>query len=168
MVGSCKKRPQSKPERRAKKARARHEEPTLYPMSNIFHLPWSLRFDRNGTDDIADICQGRGTCILATSRGFWRPEYKGDKVPGTMASMRLMATAPKLLQALHILLAQTANANASGDHTRGLRQARATALRIIAEALYPAEELDCDNHEHETGAHWLGGPALPYDIGGLR
>jgi hypothetical protein len=137
-------------------------------MRSIFRLPWFLRFDRDGTDDIADICQSRGNCILATSRAFWRPENEGDKVPGTMAAMRLMVIAPKLLQALHILVAQTAVANENGNRAEGLRKARTAALRVIAEALYPAEELDCDNREDEAGVHWLGGPVLPYDIRGLR
>jgi hypothetical protein len=135
-------------------------------MRSIFGLPWFLRFDRDGTDDIAYVCQSRGNCTLATSRGFWRPEYEEDKVPGTLAAMRLMATAPKLLQALHILLAQTADA--SDNFAEISSQARTTALHVIADALYPAEELSCDDREDETGLHWLGGPVLPYDIRGLR
>jgi hypothetical protein len=61
--------------------------------------PWSLHFDRDGTEDIAIICDADGD-DLARSRHFWLPEGD-DPVPPTLAAMRVMVTAPKLLEACH-------------------------------------------------------------------
>ena len=59
--------------------------------------PWSLHFDRDGTEDIAIIYDADGE-ELARSRHFWMPE--GDApTPPTLAAMHLMAVAPKLLLA---------------------------------------------------------------------
>ncbi|MGA2253508.1 MAG: hypothetical protein ABSG53_02510 [Thermoguttaceae bacterium] len=60
--------------------------------------PWSLHFDRDGTEDIAIICDSDGN-DLAHSRHFWLPEA-GDPIPTTLASMRAMAAAPRLLASL--------------------------------------------------------------------
>lgn len=60
--------------------------------------PWSLHFDRDGTEDIAIICDADGD-VLARSRNFWLPE-NDDPVPPTLAAMQVMVTAPKLLEAL--------------------------------------------------------------------
>ena len=63
-----------------------------------YFTPWSLRFYRDGTEDIAVILESHGE-DLAYSRPFWLPEGN-DPVPPTLTAMRLMATAPKLLTAL--------------------------------------------------------------------
>lgn len=63
-----------------------------------YFSPWSLRFYRDGTEDIAVILEADGE-ELAYSRHFWLPEGN-DPVPPTLTAMRLMATAPKLLTAL--------------------------------------------------------------------
>lgn len=60
--------------------------------------PWSLRFYRDGTEDIAVILEADGE-ELAYSRPFWLPG-RDDPIPPTLAAMRLMAAAPKLLTAL--------------------------------------------------------------------
>ena len=62
------------------------------------HAPWSLRFYRDGTEDIAVILEADGE-ELAYSRPFWLPQGD-DPIPPTLAAMRLMAAAPKLLTAL--------------------------------------------------------------------
>jgi hypothetical protein len=49
------------------------------------NAPWTLRFDRDGTEDVAIICDGNGS-DLATSRHFWRPEGKDAPSP-TLAGM---------------------------------------------------------------------------------
>lgn len=63
-----------------------------------YFTPWSLHFDRDGTEDIAVILEADGE-ELAYSRPFWLPE-EDDPVPPTLAAMRLMVAAPKLLTAL--------------------------------------------------------------------
>jgi hypothetical protein len=164
------KNPKRKP--RATESKESREQPTMYPMGNIFGLPWRLRFYRSATEDMACVCQSNSQCddiLLAKSREFWGPEHDGDKICGTLASMRLMAAAPKLLQALHILLAQLIDDSRHGI-SLSLRQqeAKATALSVIAEALYPAKELKCKKTENARAEHWLGGPPLPFEIERIR
>ena len=66
------------------------------------NTPWTLEFDRDGTEDIATICDASGF-TLTTSRPFWLPEGD-DPEPATLAAMRVMATAPKLLEALRTVV----------------------------------------------------------------
>jgi len=96
--------------------------------------PWILHFDRDGTEDIAIICDADGD-DLATSRHFWLPESDAP-IPPTLAAMRLMATAPKLLEALHCLLAETVDTDLKYGITlsEGEAEARRQALSAIAEA----------------------------------
>jgi hypothetical protein len=61
------------------------------------YTPWSLHFYRDGTEDIAVILDADGA-ELAYSRPFWLPE-RNDPIPPTLASIRIMAAAPKLLAA---------------------------------------------------------------------
>ena len=61
------------------------------------NAPWSLRIDRDGTEDIAVIFDAKGE-VLACSHHFWMPE-KNDPIPPTLAAIQLMVTAPKLLVA---------------------------------------------------------------------
>lgn len=69
-------------------------------MTQPFDLkaPWSLHFDRDGTEDIAIICDADGD-ELVRSRDFWLPEGD-DPMPPTLAGMQLMVTAPSLLASL--------------------------------------------------------------------
>jgi hypothetical protein len=96
--------------------------------------PWTLHFDRDGTEDVAIICDAEGD-DLAKSRHFWLPEGD-DAVPPTLASMQLMLAAPKLLEALNYLLAQTVDMDLKYGITlsEGEEDARSTALSAIAEA----------------------------------
>ena len=64
---------------------------------NDLNAPWSLHFDRDGTEDIAVISDTNGE-DLVHSRHFWLPEGD-DPIPPTLAAVRLMVVAPKLLAA---------------------------------------------------------------------
>lgn len=68
--------------------------------------PWTLGYDRDGTEDVAVIRDAAGDAV-ATSRPFRRPEADDPDSP-TLAAMRLMHAAPALLDALTSLLAATA------------------------------------------------------------
>ena len=93
------------------------------------NAPWSLHFDRDGTEDIAIICDGDGN-DLAHSRHFWLPE-DGDPIPPTLASMRVMAAAPRLLASL----ITCANLLADYDESDGEEgEAYREALAAINEA----------------------------------
>jgi len=101
---------------------------------NDLDTPWSLHFDRDGTEDIAIICDADGE-DLVLSRHFWLPE-RDDPVPQTLAAMRLMTAAPKLLKALGYLLGQTVDEDLKHGIilSEGEQEARAMALAVIAEA----------------------------------
>lgn len=95
--------------------------------------PWTLDFERDGTEDIAVIRDGDGEAIVS-SRPFWLPEGD-DPIPPTMAAVRLMTVAPKLLEALHTLLAETVDMDLKYGIalSEGEAEARAMALAAIAE-----------------------------------
>lgn len=94
------------------------------------NTPWTLHFDRDGTEDIAIICDSNGH-DLATSRHFWLPEGD-DPVPPTLAGMRVMAAAPKLLHALQQVLAWAEPE--SGNFTQAELEWLDQARTAIAEA----------------------------------
>jgi hypothetical protein len=78
---------------------------TTQTQFNALNTPWSLHFDRDGTENIAVIRDADGE-ELVTSRPFWLPAAD-DAIPATLAALRLMVVAPKLLHAaLGILAAQ--------------------------------------------------------------
>ena len=66
------------------------------------NAPWSLHFDKDGTENIAVIVDAAGE-DLATSRPFWLPEGD-DPVPPTLAGMQVMAAAPRLLAACRMVI----------------------------------------------------------------
>jgi hypothetical protein len=68
--------------------------------SSPFNAPWSLRFERDGTEDVAVICDADGEELLR-SRHFWLPEA-ADQEPPTLTAMRLIQGAPGLLEALRL------------------------------------------------------------------
>ena len=93
-------------------------------------MPLSLGFERDGTEDIAVIRDA-----IVRSRSFRLPE--GDEpIPPTLAVVRVMAAAPKLLEALHALLAETVDMDLKYGIalSEGEAEARAMALTAIAEA----------------------------------
>ena len=94
--------------------------------------PWSLKFDRDGTEDIAVICDADGD-DLARSGYFWLPE-EDDPVPPTLAAMRLMVVAPRLLKAL-TTLAEKADQDCPAEfRSRHFSDALKQASLVIAEA----------------------------------
>ncbi len=66
-------------------------------LSTDFCTPWNLDFEQDGTEDIAVIRDAESDEIVS-SRPFWLP-VGDDPVPPTLAALRLMAAAPKLLAA---------------------------------------------------------------------
>jgi hypothetical protein len=62
-----------------------------------FHTPWTLAFERDGTEDVAIVFDAEGDEIVR-SRGFWLPEGD-DPLPPTLAAVRLIKAAPELLAA---------------------------------------------------------------------
>ena len=86
-----------------------HDNPTFDPFDTsdgddtdihdqVRTTPWSLHFNHDVTEDIAVILEANGE-ELAYSRPFWLPEGD-DPMPPTLAAMRLMVAAPKLLMSL--------------------------------------------------------------------
>jgi hypothetical protein len=69
---------------------------------NDLITPWTLRFERDGTDDIAVINDANGDELLR-SRPFWLPEGD-DTVPPTLAAIRLVFAAPRLLAACRMVI----------------------------------------------------------------
>ena len=96
--------------------------------------PWSLHFDRDGTEDVAIVCDAELN-DLARSRHFWLPE-EHDPIPKTLIAIRMMTAAPDLFEALEFLLEQTVNVNL--EHavplSRGEQVARLRALKAIKKA----------------------------------
>lgn len=80
--------------------------------------PWSLHFDRDGTEDYGIICDADGNDLVAShlpsskvakiadrpfgTGTFWLPEEQGDEMPTLVYQMKLMTAAPKLLDFLKI------------------------------------------------------------------
>lgn len=60
--------------------------------------PWNFYTYQDGTEDIGEICDADGHAIV-TSRSFWMPELD-EPIPPTLAALRLMFAAPKMLAAL--------------------------------------------------------------------
>jgi hypothetical protein len=99
-----------------------------------FSAPWSLHFDRDGTEDVAIICDVDGDDI-ASSRHFWLPEGN-DEIPLTLASIRAMAAAPELLEAVtllirlvHRLLPRHAQSDSMLDNLPEILRARAALAK---------------------------------------
>jgi hypothetical protein len=90
-------------------------------MTDALCTPWSLHFDRDGTEDFGIICDADGNDLVAShipdsktpprwkarefgDGCFWLPEEEGDPVPRLVRQMRLMTAAPKLLEALRTVV----------------------------------------------------------------
>jgi hypothetical protein len=71
----------------------------------ILYAPWTLHFDRDGTEDIAVLCDAEGE-ELVSSRPFWWPEGN-DPMPPILAAMQLMKSAPELLDILESLISES-------------------------------------------------------------
>lgn len=96
-------------------------------MTTDITTPWTLHFDRDGTEDVATIRDADGD-VLVTSRQFWLPEGD-DPVPPTLAAVRLMTAAPKLLKVaneLHRICGIQANLNSTATTAE-----RAEFIRLV-------------------------------------
>jgi hypothetical protein len=96
--------------------------------------PWSLNFDRNGTEDFGVICDAKGHDLAYTSE-FWLPE-PGHPVPRVLAAARLMTAGPDLFDALDLLLQETVDMDLKHGIglSEGERLARKKALKAIKKA----------------------------------
>jgi hypothetical protein len=101
-------------------------EPTPYC------TPWSLHFESDGTEEYAVVRDAEGR-VLAESSTFWIPQ-QGDPTPAALAAIRLMAAAPRLMEALHDLLAETVDMDLKYGIglSEGEEDAREMALSAIA------------------------------------
>lgn len=89
--------------------------------------PWRLRVERDGTEDLAVICDADGEA-LCTSRPFWLPRAD-DPTPPTLAAMRLMHAAPALLAALRNLVDHVENESLSLEQLKDQPETEAEAKR---------------------------------------
>lgn len=94
--------------------------------------PWSLHFERDGTEDYAVIYDADGD-ELARSRFFWLPESL-DPIPTTLAAMLLMVAASKLCEALKDLAEQADQDCPPTYRSRHFSDALAQANAVLAEA----------------------------------
>jgi len=85
-------------------------------MTNELNTPWSLHFDRDGTEDFGIICDAEMNDLVAShlpstklarlanrpfgTGCFWLPEEEGEEMPMLVRQMQVMTAAPKLLAAL--------------------------------------------------------------------
>ena len=116
--------------------------------------PWSLHFDRDGTEDYGIICDAEGNDIVAShlperqegyGNVFWLPEKESDPVPLAVRQMQVMTAAPKLLHMLKIAVA-----TADPKRDKWVKEAR----DAIAEATgqdYDQKEAEAARHMHRAG-----------------
>ena len=78
-------------------------------MTDDLCTPWTLHFDRDGTEDFGIICDAEGDDIVASHlpctriaertfrTGTFRLPEKRDPTPAVLRQLRLMTAAPRLL-----------------------------------------------------------------------
>ncbi|MFL5241541.1 MAG: hypothetical protein ACJ8FY_05490 [Gemmataceae bacterium] len=111
------------------------------------NAPWSLHFDRDGTEDFGIICDAEMNDLVAShlpctriaertfgAGTFWLPESSDDVMPQRVCQMRLMTAAPKLLEVLTELLRQIDEDIATDITTKHFASAVDDAVAAIAEA----------------------------------
>lgn len=117
--------------------------------TNPLNIPWTLHFDRDGTEDFGIICDAEGNDLVAShlpqttmprwkdrefGEGcFWLPE-EGDEVPYLVRCMQLMSAAPKLLEALINLATQADEDCPAHARSNHFIEALKVAHEVIAEA----------------------------------
>ena len=130
----------------------KHENDKTASTQADLNTPWTLHFDRDGTEDYGIICDSKMNDLVAshfpskriaerTSKTgtFWLPESDEDETPLRVRQMRLMSAAPKLLSALLDALPYVEDVLSSPDQLacfkKGVVQRHAKAIRAaIAEA----------------------------------
>ena len=132
--------------------------------TETLNTPWSLHFDRDGTEDYGIICDAEGNDLVAShlpqtnmprwkNRGFgegcfWLPESEGDRMPLLVRQMQVMAASPNLRAML-----KTAIATADPAKHKWVKEAR----QAIAEAT--GQEYDAREAE-ETWALYMAARRL--------
>lgn len=125
--------------------------------------PWSLHFDRDGTEDYGIICDADGNDLVAShlpqskvariadrpfgTGCFWLPENEGDEMPLLARQMQLMTAAPKLLAMLKVAIA-----TADPAKHKWVKEAR--------EAIAEATGQEHDATEQETPHLYKAAPSL--------
>lgn len=117
--------------------------PTREQPSTDLGFPWTLHFDRDGTEDYGVICDADMNDLVAshfpgTDRGertfetgtFWLPG-KNDPTPRRVRQMRLMTAAPKLLEACRMVVERWER----GDLAEAARACRAAMAEAEGEAV---------------------------------
>ena len=99
---------------------------TMTTLENL-NAPWSIIFDRDGTEDIAVLLDANGEEV-ARSRPFWLPQ-ENDPIPATLAAMRLMRSAPALLAALQEIIVYAENEALSLESLKDSPEAETEAER---------------------------------------
>jgi hypothetical protein len=83
------------------------------------NAPWSLHFDRDGTEDFGTICDADGDAIVSSQhcKTCWLPESPDDclEPPILVHQLQIMAAAPKLLTACKLALAALESALEAED-----------------------------------------------------
>jgi hypothetical protein len=114
---------------------------------NDLSTPWSLHFDRDGTEDFGIICDAEMNDLVAShlpctriaertfgAGTFWLPESGDEVTPQRVRQMRLMTAAPKLLEVLTELLRQIDEDIPTDITTKHFASAVDDAVAAIAEA----------------------------------
>ena len=133
---------------------------------NNLNTPWTLHFDRDGTEDYGIICDAKGNDLVAShlpgskvariadrpfgTGCFWLPEENGDPIPQLVQQMQVMTAAPKLLYYLKLAVAAD-----TPEHRTWVQEARDT----IAEAT--GQEFDRQQAKEAQHLH-MAAPQL-YD-----
>ncbi len=139
-------------------------------MTHDLATPWSLHFDRDGTEDYGIICDAEGNDLVAShlpqskvariadrpfgTGCFWLADDEEEPLPLLVRQMQLMAAAPKLLDMLQIAVATAKparqrwvkEAQAAIAEATGQKYAKSTAeaarhLYRAAPRLYAALEV---------------------------
>lgn len=115
--------------------------------------PWSLHFDRDGTEDYGIICDAEGNEIVAShlperqegyGNVFWLPEKETDPVPQAVRQIRVMTAAPKLLDMLKIAVA-----TADPKRHKWVKEAQDTIAEATGQE-YDQKEAEAARHLHRA------------------
>jgi hypothetical protein len=107
------------------------------------NAPWSLHFDRDGTEDFGIICDADGIAIVSSQhcRTCWLPESADDclEPPALVHQLQVMTAAPKLLDACKLALSALEAALAADDPQAPTQmeweaEPLATLRSVVAEA----------------------------------
>jgi hypothetical protein len=101
------------------------------------NAPWSLRFERDGTEDVAVISDANGEELLR-SRDLWLQEGD-DPVPRTLAAMRLIVAAPALFAGCRMVIDRWER----GDLAEAARACQ-TAISLATGNAPPSEITDAN------------------------